>query len=80
MKYIGVLQDLSYKGTLIAKVKYVPPIGSKIVDKRKGIIGTITKVMGPVKAPYISIRPHKAIVKGGKLLSLIGADIFSDRV
>jgi rRNA processing protein Gar1 len=52
-----------------------PRTGSKVYDNRKGKVGTVTKVFGPVAGPFIAIRPFK---KGKVLLSLIDKELYSE--
>ncbi|MFW9845228.1 MAG: H/ACA ribonucleoprotein complex subunit GAR1 [Candidatus Thorarchaeota archaeon] len=59
MKRLGKVLHLSKRGSLILKTDKTPPMGdrSSVVNKNAEKIGTIIDVFGPVKTPYVAVRP-----------------------
>lgn len=70
MKRLGKVLHVSKRGFIIVRSDKSPPMGPKaiVVDKKVKKIGTIQDVFGPVKNPYIAIRPFKGI----ELTELVG--------
>jgi len=61
MKLLGVVRGTNPKGDLIVKSDgpaYVH-VGAEVFDTRKRTVGRVKKLFGPVKAPYINIKPKK---------------------
>ena len=56
---LGHVKGLGYDGKLIVKGKFAPRISLKVIDNSKRVVGTVARVFGPVKSPYISIKPLK---------------------
>jgi RNA-binding protein len=52
---------VSTRGSIIVRTEKAPSAGSKsiVFDKRAQEIGSIVDVFGPVKNPYVAIRPIK---------------------
>ena len=51
--------------------QFAPASGVRVVDKRNRPLGKVVKVFGPVKEPFLSVRPD------GKVpLSVLGSDVF----
>ena len=75
MKSIGRVQTISHTGKIIAQGGHAPRPGSKVYDNSKGRVGTVVKVFGPMKAPYVAIRPDK---KKTDLLSLIDMELYTE--
>ncbi|MFW9958853.1 MAG: H/ACA ribonucleoprotein complex subunit GAR1 [Candidatus Odinarchaeota archaeon] len=61
MRRLGTVLQISHRGTIIVRTEKVPPVGDKsiVFDKRAQEIGIIVDVFGPVKHPYVAIRPNK---------------------
>ena len=61
MRRLGTVLHISNRGSIIVRTEKVPPVGSKsiVFDKRAQEIGIIIDVFGPVKNPYLAIRPNK---------------------
>ena len=58
MRKLGTALHVTRRGFIIVKVDKTPPIGGRVVDKKAQRVGTIQDVFGPVKTPYVSIRPN----------------------
>ncbi len=75
-KAIGMVHDIGYNGKLIVKTKGEgkKEIGTKLSDRSGRIVGTITDLIGPVKAPYLIV----AVSKGRKkeMIGLMGKDVY----
>ncbi len=61
MRRLGKVLHVSRRGALILRTKNTPPIGAEVVDINVKTVGTIYDVFGPVKEPYVSVRPQKGI-------------------
>lgn len=57
MRKLGKVLHISHRGFIILRTNKTPPIGARVVDKKVQHIGIVQDVFGPVKTPYISIRP-----------------------
>jgi rRNA processing protein Gar1 len=72
MHRLGTVENISYNGTLIVKARFTPKKGSMVEDRKMNDIGVITRIFGPVKTPFVSIRP----IDKSALLSLIGSEVY----
>lgn len=72
MRRLGVVTDITYSGFLLIRADFAPRIGEKVIDSRKKKIGTVTRVFGPTKAPFVTIKPSEKKTS----LSLVGREIF----
>ncbi|MFX1367164.1 MAG: H/ACA ribonucleoprotein complex subunit GAR1 [Promethearchaeota archaeon] len=63
MRKLGKVLHVSKRGSLIIQTEKTPPSGehSVVVDKAAEKVGTIVDVFGPVKTPYVAVRPIKGI-------------------
>lgn len=61
MRRLGTVLHVSHRGSIIVRTEKVPPVGSKsiVFDKKAQEIGIIIDVFGPVRNPYVAIRPNK---------------------
>ena len=59
MRKLGNVLHISHRGFIILRTSKTPPIGARVVDKRVQDVGIIQDVFGPVKTPYVAIRPKK---------------------
>ncbi len=59
MMRLGKVLHLSKSGNLILRLENwnLPPAGSPVCDYRLVRVGTVNEVFGPVKKPYLSVRP-----------------------
>jgi len=60
---------------LVAKTARAPKLGQPVLDSRKKRIGNVSDVFGPVKSPYIVIKPASGISKT-QLEGLANSDIY----
>nr|MDO8078497.1 Gar1/Naf1 family protein [Candidatus Freyarchaeota archaeon] len=58
MRRLGKPLHLTARGDLIFRVNFTPRIGSKVVTKKGKEVGRIFDVFGPVKTPYVSVKPQ----------------------
>jgi len=77
MEALGTVQDISHTGMLVVRGSFAPRPGSKVLDHAKREVGRVRRVFGPVKAPYVSVKPSK--VKGDALLKLLDKRVYADR-
>ena len=63
MRKLGKVLHVSKRGSLIIQVEKTPPSGDRsvVVDKSAEKVGTIVDVFGPVKSPYVAVRPSKGM-------------------
>jgi len=73
MKYVGKIDDIIFNGRFIVQTSFKPRIGVTVVDKHKKKLGTIAQIIGPVKKPYITIKPDNELKSTFKL---IGTDVY----
>jgi RNA-binding protein len=61
LRRLGTVLHISHRGSIIVRTEKVPPVGNKsiVFDKRAQEIGIIVDVFGPVRNPYVAIRPSK---------------------
>lgn len=72
MRRLGVITDITYSGFLLVRADFAPRIGENVLDSRKKKIGRVTRVFGPTKAPFVTIRPSERKTS----LSLVGQELF----
>jgi rRNA processing protein Gar1 len=73
MKYVGKIDDIIFDGRLIVRPTFKPKIGKTVVNKHKLKIGKIIQIIGPVKKPYLTIKPEKDLKA---TFELIGTDVY----
>jgi len=71
MKRLGVVENLSYDGTVLIRSDFAPPYGAAVVDRKGTALGTVMKVFGPVKQPFIALRPA-----GKPAMGLLGTEVY----
>jgi RNA-binding protein len=61
LRRLGTVLHISNRGSIIVRTEKAPSIGSTsiVFDKRAQEIGSVSDVFGPVKNPYVAIRPMK---------------------
>ena len=72
MRLLGVVQDISHDGKLIVKARFAPRIREVVRDNLKSEVGRVSKVFGPVRAPYVAIEPRKEL----KTLAVLGKEVY----
>jgi RNA-binding protein len=56
---LGHIKGLGYNGKLIVKGDFAPRLNMEVLDKKRKVIGKISRVFGPVKSPYIAVNPPR---------------------
>lgn len=56
LNYLGVGVHIGKSGLLTIKAKNPPKIGSSVMLKGFGIVGTVIDVFGPISNPYVSVK------------------------
>lgn len=59
MYLLGRIKDLGYNGKLIVKGDFAPRLNTEVMDKKRKVIGKISRVFGPVQSPYIAVSPQR---------------------
>ena len=61
MRRLGKVLHISKRGSIIIQTDKTPPVGrrSVVLDKKAQEVGIIIDVFGPVKTPYVSVRPKR---------------------
>ncbi|MCK5292435.1 MAG: hypothetical protein KAR39_10525 [Thermoplasmata archaeon] len=72
MRRLGVITDITYSGLFLVRAEFAPKKGGIVLDPRKRRVGTVTRVFGPTKAPFVTIRPSEKKTT----LDLIGSELF----
>jgi RNA-binding protein len=72
LKLLGVVQDISHDGRLIVKARFAPRNGAVVRDNLKVTIGRVARVFGPVRLPYVAIRPEKDM----RTLAILGKEVY----
>ncbi len=57
MKRLGRVSHYAKQGFLILRSNWIPALNDRVIDKKLAIVGTVKDVFGPVKAPYIAVKP-----------------------
>ena len=65
MDVLGVVEDISHEGLIIVRGEVTPEYGNIVYNSERKKIGTVKRVFGPVKEPYISVVPaDRSVLKG----------------
>ena len=72
MRLLGVIQDISHDGKLIVKARFAPNPKETVRDNLNAEVGRVSKVFGPVRAPYVAIDPRKEL----KTLAVLGKEVY----
>lgn len=73
MKYLGKIDDIIFDGRFIIRTSFKPKIGVTVVNRHKKKLGIITHLIGPVKMPYVTVKPMKELKS---TFDLIGTDVY----
>ena len=73
MKFIGKIDDIIFDGRILVRTTFKPKIGTIVINKHKQELGKISQIIGPVKKPYITIKPKKELKS---TFNLIGTDVY----
>ncbi|MGY5855396.1 MAG: Gar1/Naf1 family protein [Candidatus Thorarchaeota archaeon] len=61
MRRLGKVLHISKRGSIILRTDKTPSAGSRsiVLDKKAREVGIIIDVFGPVKEPYVAVRPRR---------------------
>lgn len=57
MKRLGKVSHYAKQGFLIVRTSWVPSLNDRVVDKDLTFVGVVKDVFGPVKAPFVAVKP-----------------------
>lgn len=57
MKRLGRVSYYAKQGFLILRSNWVPSLNDPVVDKDLQLVGIVKDVFGPVKMPYVAVKP-----------------------
>ena len=59
MRRLGKVLHLSNSGNLLLRLEQypVPIIGAQVCDYKLRSVGVVNNILGPVKTPYVSVKP-----------------------
>ncbi|AIF69025.1 H/ACA RNA-protein complex protein Gar1 [Palaeococcus pacificus DY20341] len=57
MKRLGKVSHYAKQGFLVVRSDWAPSLNDVIVDKDLKVVGIVKDVFGPVKMPYIAVKP-----------------------
>jgi len=66
------VQDISHDGRLIVKARFAPNLQELVRDNVNVEIGRIVKVFGPVRSPYVAIKPREE----HRTLAVLGKEVY----
>ncbi|MFQ5909603.1 MAG: H/ACA ribonucleoprotein complex subunit GAR1 [Thermoplasmata archaeon] len=75
MRRLGIVMDISYRGTLVIRAEAAPRKGDKVFTSEGLHIGRVEKVFGPVSHPYVSVKPTS---RKQKLMRMIGKELYTE--
>jgi RNA-binding protein len=70
-KRLGTVENFAVNGTVLIRADLAPPLGTGVVDAKGQAVGTVVRVFGPVRRPYLSVEPA-----GKPSLSLLGKEVY----
>lgn len=73
MKRLGIVTDISYRGTLVVRAELVPENGTEVFTGEGLRAGRVERVFGPVLHPYVSVKPASG---RQKLMGLVGKKLY----
>jgi len=59
LRRLGKVLHLTKSGNLLLRLEQypVPIIGAQVCDYKLRSVGVVNNILGPVKAPYVSVKP-----------------------
>jgi len=63
LRRLGKVLHLSKSGNLLLRLEQypVPIIGAQVCDYKLRSVGVVNNILGPVKTPYVSVKPVASI-------------------
>ena len=78
IRRLGKVMHLSKGGNLILRLEQtqIPTIGAAVCDYKLRSVGVVNNVLGPVKGPYVSVKPAANVdgALAGRVLYLVEKD------
>ena len=74
MLRLGKVLHVTGRGAVV-KVEHLPKLDDPVCDKGGKKIGNAGDIFGPVRSPYLLIKPARGVTKE-RLVSLIGGDVY----
>ncbi len=72
IRLLGKVAHRSESGLLIVKgVEFIPPYGAKVVNEAIEDLGTVYRILGPVKQPIVGVKVTREETQG-----LVGKKLF----
>jgi len=71
MRRLGIVENIVYDGTVLVRAAFAPATGAAVADRRHREVGTVARVFGPVREPFVTVRPKRPASP-----ALIGTDVF----
>ena len=76
MRRLGrLLHQSPMTGNLIVKAVNLPRIGEKVYDGEMRLIGFVYDIFGPVRSPYVSVKPRNPNLLKKPIRSLFLAEV-----
>ena len=75
MKRLGTIKNIMRDGSLLLRISETVDPGTSIYDARGETIGTVTRIFGPAKEPYATVKVNKT---GAKSLNLLDSEAYFD--
>ncbi|MDD4307709.1 MAG: Gar1/Naf1 family protein [Thermoplasmata archaeon] len=72
MKKLGTVKNVIHDGTILLRASETPTPGTKVYDLRGVEVGKVARVFGPVKEPYIALKPRQ----GAEKIGLLGTTLY----
>jgi rRNA processing protein Gar1 len=74
MRFLGVIQGSTPKGDMVAKAtgSVETRAGDKVYNGKKKHFGSVRRLFGPVKAPYVSIKTKRR----GQTPETVGSEVY----
>lgn len=69
---LGVVSHLTKRKRILVKATNIPKLNSKVYDEKGNEIGVVIDVLGPVREPYVSVKP----IKKENLEEIIGKELY----
>ena len=63
LRRLGKVLHLSKSGNLLLRLEQypVPIIGAQVCDYKLRSVGVVNNILGPVKTPYVSVKPVASV-------------------
>ncbi len=72
MHRLGRIENITDDGKLLIMTAGAPRMGTDVYCGRNQFLGKVISVIGPVRAPYVIVRPNR----GRNILSHVGKEAY----